>query len=42
MSSDSWGGALLIEVINDADLSSADREIIRRWLRQEFPPKTDP
>ena len=33
---------LLIELRNDADLLPADREIIGRWLRQEFPPETDP
>ena len=42
MSIDPRSDALLIEVVDDADLSSADREIIRRWLHEEWPPETDP
>jgi hypothetical protein len=42
MSSDPRSDALLIEVVDDADLASADREIIRRWLHEEWPPETDP
>jgi predicted N-acetyltransferase YhbS len=42
MSIDRRSDALSIEVQDNADLSPADREIVRRWLDEEFPPETDP
>jgi len=42
MSMNSGSDTLHIEVRDDADLSSVDREIIRRWMHEEWPPETDP
>jgi GNAT superfamily N-acetyltransferase len=42
MISDLGSDALLIEVKDDADLSSADRALVRRWMHEEWPPETDP